>query len=160
LRDREEARNPTGDHPRLAGRPGGHSGGRTESWSGRRRTGHCFRCDGGFVDEEAYAYLLGTYLGDRWIWQAKRNLYQLRISCDLKYPDIINEIATHIVIVRGVDKVGFALNEGCVGVNAYWKHRSCLFPQHGPGPKHERRIELEPWQLGSCRTIPKRSSEA
>jgi len=131
------------------------SGGPTESWSGRRRTGHCFRCDGGFVDEEAYAYLLGVYLGDGWIWQAKRSLYQLRISCDLKYPDIINEIATHIVIVRGVDKVGFALSEGCVDVNAYWKHWCCVFPQHGPGRKHERRIELELWQREIVQAHPK-----
>ena len=28
----------------------------------------------------------------------------------------------------------------------YWNHWPCLFPQHGPGRKHERRITLEPWQ--------------
>ena len=27
-----------------------------------------------------------------------------------------------------------------------WKHWPCLFPQHGPGRKHDRRILLEPWQ--------------
>jgi hypothetical protein len=27
-----------------------------------------------------------------------------------------------------------------------WKHWPCLFPQHGPGRKHERRIVLEEWQ--------------
>ncbi|WP_393916083.1 hypothetical protein [Halostreptopolyspora alba] len=26
------------------------------------------------------------------------------------------------------------------------KHWPCLFPQHGPGPKHTRTIELAPWQ--------------
>ncbi|HEY3951871.1 MAG TPA: transcriptional regulator, partial [Streptosporangiaceae bacterium] len=26
------------------------------------------------------------------------------------------------------------------------KHWPCLFPQHGPGGKHERKIELEVWQ--------------
>ncbi|GGQ43285.1 hypothetical protein Saso_06310 [Streptomyces asoensis] len=30
-----------------------------------------------------------------------------------------------------------------VGYYAHWPH---LFPQHGPGKKHERRIALEPWQ--------------
>ena len=25
-------------------------------------------------------------------------------------------------------------------------HWICLFPQHGPGRKHERKIELTPWQ--------------
>ena len=35
---------------------------------------------------------------------------------------------------------------GCQHVTAYSKHWPCLFPQHGPGRKHERAIVLEPWQ--------------
>jgi hypothetical protein len=31
-------------------------------------------------------------------------------------------------------------------VSSYWKHWPCLFPQHGLGRKHERRIALVPWQ--------------
>ncbi len=34
------------------------------------------------------------------------------------------------------------------------KHWPCLFPQHGPGRKHYRRIELEPWQQKICRSFP------
>jgi hypothetical protein len=47
------------------------NGGRTDSWSGRRKV-TCFRCTGGFVDEEAYVYLLGIYLGDGWIRSGAR----------------------------------------------------------------------------------------
>jgi hypothetical protein len=122
------------------------SGGRTKSWTGRRHA-LCFRCAGGFVDEDAYAYLLGVYLGDGCLSAHPRDVYRLRIACDLKYPDIINEIATDIVIVRGVDKVGFASKTGnCIDVSAFWKHWPCVFPQHGPGRKHERSIQLRPWQ--------------
>jgi hypothetical protein len=35
---------------------------------------------------------------------------------------------------------------GTVVVQAHWKHWPCLFPQHGPGRKHERPIVLERWQ--------------
>lgn len=28
----------------------------------------------------------------------------------------------------------------------YWQHWPCLFPQHGPGRKHQRPIHLEAWQ--------------
>ena len=35
---------------------------------------------------------------------------------------------------------------GCVVVQSSWKHWPCLFPQHGPGRKHERPIVLEDWQ--------------
>lgn len=36
--------------------------------------------------------------------------------------------------------------ENCAEVNQYSKHWPCLFPQHGPGRKHLRRIALEGWQ--------------
>ncbi|AVV43221.1 helix-turn-helix domain-containing protein [Streptomyces sp. ID05-04B] len=38
---------------------------------------------------------------------------------------------------------GHYLRIACAGYYAHWPH---LFPQHGPGKKHERRIALEPWQ--------------
>lgn len=72
------------------------SGGRTKDWTSRR-SASCFRCDGGYVDEQAYAYLLGMYLGDGCLSLHRRGVYRLRIACDLKYPDIIDEVATHIV---------------------------------------------------------------
>ncbi len=133
------------------------SGGRTKEWTGQRRmqVDNCFRCTGGFIDEEAYAYLLGVYLGDGCLSPHPRGVYRLRIACDLKYPDIINEIAAHIVIVRGVDKVGFTDKEGCVEVSAYWKHWACAFPQHAPGRKHLRAIELLPWQQAIVAAHPK-----
>jgi hypothetical protein len=98
------------------------------------------------VDEPAYAYLLGAYLGDGCIHPYRRGVYQLRITCDLRYPDIIKEVAAGIVVVRGVERVGYAARKGCVDVNAFWKHWPCAFPQHGPGRKHERKIALESWQ--------------
>ncbi|WP_110205947.1 hypothetical protein [Nocardioides daejeonensis] len=35
---------------------------------------------------------------------------------------------------------------GCVITAMWWMHWPCLFPQHGRGPKHTRRIALERWQ--------------
>jgi hypothetical protein len=131
------------------------NGGRTESWSGKRKAGSCFRCNGGWLDEQAYAYLLGEYLGDGCLSAYPRDVFRLRISCDVKYPDIINEIATHIVIVRGVDSVGFTKLKGCIEVSASWKHWPCVFPQHAPGKKHQRKIELAPWQREITFALPK-----
>lgn len=31
-------------------------------------------------------------------------------------------------------------------MTASWKHWPCVFPQHGPGRKHERPIVLDDWQ--------------
>jgi hypothetical protein len=41
-------------------------------------------------------------------------------------------------------------------VNSYSKHWPCLFPQHGPGMKHQRRIALEKWQRRICDLYPHR----
>ncbi len=35
---------------------------------------------------------------------------------------------------------------GCVITTVSWKHWPCLFPQHGPGRKHERDLVLADWQ--------------
>jgi hypothetical protein len=36
---------------------------------------------------------------------------------------------------------------GCVVITVGWNHWPCLFPQHGPGRKHQRKIILEDWQI-------------
>ena len=43
---------------------------------------------------------------------------------------------------------------GCVVVQSHWKHWPCLFPQHGPGRKHERPIVLEDWQRAVIEAHP------
>ncbi|MET9425072.1 helix-turn-helix domain-containing protein [Streptomyces sp. NPDC006540] len=35
---------------------------------------------------------------------------------------------------------------GCSNLKVYSKHLACLFPQHGLGKKHERKITLAAWQ--------------
>ena len=42
--------------------------------------------------------------------------------------------------VFGVQRIGMT------EVKSYSKHWPCLFPQHGPGMKHTRKIELAGWQ--------------
>jgi hypothetical protein len=74
-----------------------------------------------------------------------RGVYRLRISCTRRYPDLIRQCE---IAMAGVlpNKVGRATKQGCVDVYSYSKHWPCLFPQHGPGRKHERKIELTGWQ--------------
>lgn len=105
-------------------------------------------CDDEVLDAAAYAYLLGLYLGDGSISLHRRGVLRLRISLDAAYPGIIQECATAIeAVARGNTANVLKLRHSrCVEVSAYWKHWSCLFPQHGSGPKHLRRIELAVWQ--------------
>ena len=36
----------------------------------------------------------------------------------------------------------------------YWNHWPCLFPQHGPGRKHQRSLTLQPWQQDAVTAHP------
>jgi hypothetical protein len=95
----------------------------------------------------AYAYLLGLYLGDGSIDRFPR-AWCLRIYCDARYRGIIGECARAIRAVRPHNRVSVSRRGAarCIVVQAYSKWWPELFPQHGPGAKHERSIVLADWQ--------------
>jgi hypothetical protein len=95
-----------------------------------------------------YAYLLGLYLGDGHIAAHPRDVYRLRVFLDRAYPLIVAECRAAIDLTMPASKVGVVRHrtERVDEVNSFSKHWPHLFPQHGPGRKHERKIALEPWQ--------------
>lgn len=109
----------------------------------------CPRCGGTPSipdDPAAYSYLLGLYLGDGCVSPAKRGVYSLRIACADAWPGLIGACAEAVQRVRLTNKVCRVQSQGCQYVASFSKHWPCLFPQHGPGKKHERAITLESWQ--------------
>ncbi|MGW5849335.1 transcriptional regulator [Streptomyces sp. NPDC055254] len=100
----------------------------------------------GPADPLAYAYLLGLYLGDGCISPHPRGGHHLRIACADAWPGLIEQCRTAVLAVRPSDKVYVVQRQGCVAVTSYGRHWTCLFPQHGPGKKHGRRIALDDWQ--------------
>ncbi|MFD9305299.1 transcriptional regulator [Streptomyces sp. NPDC060048] len=98
------------------------------------------------TDTSSYAYLLGLYLGDGCISPQPRGGYQLRIACADAWPGLIDQCRAAITAVRPGARVYLSQRQGCVAVTSYGRHWTCLFPQHGPGRKHDRRITLEDWQ--------------
>jgi hypothetical protein len=119
----------------------------------------CPRCghDQHRFDElpQSYVYLLGVYLGDGTISTHPRGVYRLRIFLDLSYPGIVEECRQAIRTVVPRNRINRQLRRGNyvdkaepsnVELSVYSKSLPCLFPQHGPGKKHERRIWLSEWQ--------------
>ena len=99
------------------------------------------------ADECAYAYLLGLYLGDGCISAHPRGTgYHLRIACADAWPGLIELCREAITSVRPGIGVYTLQKQGCTMVTSYYRHWPRLFPQHGPGKKHQRPIVLEPWQ--------------
>jgi hypothetical protein len=93
-----------------------------------------------------YVYLLGMYLGDGCISTHRRGVHRLRIFLDVKYPLIIAETAAAMRQVKGGSSGMVARPQNCVELYSFWKCWPHLFPQHGPGRKHERPIVLSDWQ--------------
>ncbi|MET9311352.1 transcriptional regulator [Kribbella sp. NPDC003505] len=114
---------------------------------GSRPATPCPRCDGAGLDEAAYALLLGWYLGDGSIARARRGVFTLQIINDERYVELNQEIAETIKRVKPNASPCLRGGGGAIRVEARWKHWPCVFPQHGPGRKHLRKIELADWQL-------------
>lgn len=98
------------------------------------------------VPADAYAYLLGQYLGDGAIAHMRRGVYRLFLSCCAAYPDIVAECRRAIAAVLPHNAIGQRAKPGVLELTCYSKHWPCLFPQHGSGHKHSRPIALERWQ--------------
>ncbi|MGW7679785.1 helix-turn-helix domain-containing protein [Kribbella sp. NPDC054772] len=114
----------------------------------------CPRCDGAELDEAAYALLLGWYLGDGSIARARRDVFTLQIANDARYTQLNQEIAATIKRVKANASPCLRKGRGVILVEARWKHWPCVFPQHGPGRKHLRKIELADWQLAIVAKFP------
>jgi hypothetical protein len=97
-------------------------------------------------DRSSYSYLLGMYLGDGCLTGRER-CKQLVIALDAGYPEVIDECWVAVALVLpGCRPVKRKLDYECVRIvvgSVRWPE---VFPQHGPGRKHDRPIVLEPWQ--------------
>ncbi len=127
--------------------------GAVRKWrTGSRRAGRaervpdCPRCTERLLDEPMYAYLLGLYLGDGWLTRGARDVYALNVACCDDWPGLLAAAKSAMAAVMPSSKVFSVRRVGMTEVKSTSKHWPCLFPQHGQGRKHTRKIELEPWQ--------------
>jgi hypothetical protein len=109
------------------------------------------------TDPASYSYLLGVYLGDGYINKASHTPV-LEISLDSRYPGIVEECSNAIRNAAEIDarvhrRVVHQRNSIRLTAGApFWL---AAFPQHGPGKKHLRSIELATWQAQIVDRFPK-----
>jgi hypothetical protein len=95
----------------------------------------------------AYSYLLGQYLGDGHI-TANHRTHTLTITCDGKYRGIIDSVARTIEVFSPRPAFRRQVKDSAaIRVGSTWKAWPLFFPQHGPGSKLDRKIELVEWQV-------------
>jgi hypothetical protein len=118
---------------------------------GNRGTGSCAGCGGVHPLElpDSYVYLLGMYLGDGCLSAHRRGVFKLRIALDAKYPAVVVECERAMQDAMPRSRTNAVVHEPngtWVELYSYSKGWPCLFPQHGPGKKHDRPIRLARWQ--------------
>ena len=77
------------------------------------------------------------------------------IALDARYPGIVDSAQAAIEhVVSGIAVHRYHPKENLVRVVASSPLWPRIFPQHGPGRKHMRRIELVDWQIDVTHTYP------
>jgi hypothetical protein len=108
------------------------------------------------TDGAPYCYLLGVYLGDGTISLRTAQSARLQVVNDRCNPVISQEILAAMRKTFGDGSVGvYSSSTGesdvlCISHPAIPR----AFPQHGPGRKHLRTIELADWQLELTQAHP------
>jgi hypothetical protein len=107
-------------------------------------------------DRYSYSYLLGLYLGDGCI-TGRGPCFQLVIALDGAYVDIFDSCWAAMQLVLPECNIGrytrsFDRGVRVVAASRKWPQ---VFPQHGPGRKHNRPIRLEPWQREIVDAFPR-----
>jgi hypothetical protein len=101
-----------------------------------------------------YAEVLGLYLGDGHISPLPRRAPALVAGREVPDHHRRRRGAPHARVPRVPGRPVVADGGSTVVLWVYHRHLSCLFPQHGPGKKHQRPIALEPWQHDPVGSAP------
>jgi hypothetical protein len=123
----------------------------------KARRADCPRCTGRPLDEPAYSYLLGLYLGDGCITRGHRDVYALSIACCDDWPGLLAAAKSAMSAVMPASKVFGVRRIGMTEVKSYSKHWPCLFLRHG-GQTLDR-LEVE-WRFSKPNTISVARREA
>lgn len=100
-----------------------------------------------------YAYVLGMYLGDGHLARLRRT-WVLRIYLDATQPEIVDRCAQALTRLNKFHRVGRSDRDSMTIVRSNGRCWLRLIPQHGPGRKHLRVIELESWQREVIQYVP------
>jgi len=100
------------------------------------------------VERSVYSYLLGLYLGDGHVSIPVSGSSFLRLFLDSRHHGVVDEAAAAIAVVTHGSRVTRQrkTDQQMTILQCTWRRWPDAFPQYGPGPKHERSIELTPWQ--------------
>lgn len=99
---------------------------------------------------KAYSFIMAVYLCDGYINIMKnQRTYSIRLCNDTRYPNNTQEWANNLKILfpENVCNIYNPKNSNCNQVKLYSRKIIDLFPQHGAGAKHARKLTILDWQM-------------
>ncbi len=99
---------------------------------------------------EHHAYIVGVALGDGNISCPNERALRLRITCDLKYPNLIRDIINSLQIIFPYNKVSIAKRQEttCIDISLYSNGLKDLLPwEFGKGSKIQQDVSVPDWIL-------------
>jgi len=121
-----------------------------------QRRASCPRCHGRSMNESAYAYLLGLYLGDGYISRGRRDVYALWIACCDDWPGLMAAARRAMSDVMPTSSVFCVHQQGCTKVKRTSKHWPCLFPAARAWTEAHSGNRTRPMAVSYCTEIPRR----
>jgi hypothetical protein len=128
--------------------------GSRRSGQGRREVARCPRCHARDLDESAYGYLLGLYLGDGHITKGRRDVYALSIKCCDAWPGLRDQTRIALSAVMPTSRVFSVARPGCTEIKSTSKHRRVCFRSMGPGGSTSAKSSLSRGRRRSLATTP------
>ena len=98
-------------------------------------------------DEGLQAYVIGLAIGDGNLSNPNGRAVRLRITCDAKYPALINRISSSLMQLLPANKVSLVGSKGnYVNVSVYSNHLEALLGWKAlGGSKHRQGVEVPRW---------------
>src|SRR3989338_4408887 len=99
------------------------------------------------ADKDKLAYIIGLALGDGNLSNPNGRAVRLRITCDVKYPKLIQRIKATIQHVLPENKVSIVLRKkNCVDVSCFSNHWEAILGWYvGKGSKFAQKVSVPDW---------------
>ena len=99
----------------------------------KARRADCPRCTGRPLDEPAYSYLLGLYLGDGWLTRGRKDVFALNIACCDDWRGLLAAAQSAMSAVMPMSKVFGVQRIGMTEVKRPRSTGRACFRSMGPG---------------------------
>ena len=96
--------------------------------------------------KKSLAYIIGISLGDGNLSNPNGRAIRLRVTCDKKYPEIIEEIKRNLHIILPENKISTINRIGCIDVSCYSnKLEELLGWKALNGSKERQKVKVPDW---------------